>query len=71
MELLTSRTARQKESASRIYEELKAGGHVEDIEHLIARLRQTAIEDAVTGVRKGVKGADGDPVVSRRRLRAT
>ena len=45
-ELLASQTSRQKEIAGRIYQELKAGAHVEDIEHLVAQLRRATIEDA-------------------------
>ena len=34
------------EIADSIYRELKAGAHVEDIQHLITKLRRTTIEDA-------------------------
>jgi len=45
-ELVAGQTWRQKEIAGRIYQELRAGAHVEDIEHLITKLRRTTIEDA-------------------------
>jgi hypothetical protein len=45
-ELLAGRTPQQKEIADSIYQELKAGAHVDDIKHLIGRLSRTATEDA-------------------------
>lgn len=45
-ELLEGRTPRQDELAGRIYRELKAGAHVDDIKHLIGQLSRTASEDA-------------------------
>ncbi|MFF4506480.1 hypothetical protein [Streptomyces sp. NPDC001401] len=45
-ELVAGQTWRQKEIADRIYQELKAGAHVDDIKPLISQLRRTTIEDA-------------------------
>jgi hypothetical protein len=45
-ELLEGRTRQQQEITGRIYEELKAGAHVDDIKHLIGQLSRTATEDA-------------------------
>ncbi|GAA2490251.1 hypothetical protein [Streptomyces longisporus] len=45
-ELVAGQTWRQKEIADRIYQELKGGAHVEDIEPLLTKLRRTTIEDA-------------------------
>ncbi|MFF4802699.1 hypothetical protein ACFY1U_30525 [Streptomyces sp. NPDC001351] len=45
-ELVAGQTWPQKEIAGRIYEELKAGAHVDDIKPLISQLRRTTIEDA-------------------------
>lgn len=45
-ELMEGRTPQQQEIAGSIYQELKAGAHVDDIKHLIGKLSRTATEDA-------------------------
>lgn len=56
-ELAAGQTARQRELAGRIYQELRAGAPVEDIQHLIAKLHRTTVEDARD--RTAVRRPDG------------
>ncbi|MEV6058122.1 hypothetical protein [Streptomyces sp. NPDC052107] len=52
--LLAGRSPQQEEIADRIYQELKAGAHVDDIKQLIGQLSRTATEDARSrGVGRG------------------